>query len=107
MLEQEENKREFKGIWIPAAVWEDKKIDFRDKFLLAEIYSFEKGTNGECFASNAYFAKFLDLSVNRASAIISELIRKGYLHSKIYYKGESKEILKRVLTVDKHKFFGI
>lgn len=107
MSEQEEIKREFKGIFIPAAIWLDKKIDFRDKFLLAEIYNFEKGEKGECFASNAYFAEFLDLSVNRASAVISELTKKGYLHSEIYYKGTTKEVMKRVLSVNKRKFFGI
>ncbi|WP_421901280.1 helix-turn-helix domain-containing protein [Maridesulfovibrio sp.] len=93
----EQRERKFLGVWIPREIWLSKKLTLQEKVFLAEIESLdnEKG----CFASNAYFAEFFDLSKTRVSLVIRSLVKKGCVTSEIHYKEGSKEILKRVLKV--------
>ena len=46
------NKRKFKGIWIPAEVWESKSLTLQEKVFLVEIDSLNND-NG-CYANNNY-----------------------------------------------------
>jgi len=73
----EQQKREFKGIWIPKEIYLDNKLNWTDKILLIEIDSLS-GNKG-CFASNAYFAKFLSVSETIVSKSISKLKKFGYI----------------------------
>lgn len=89
-------ERDFKGVWVPREIWLDKNLGWTEKLLLVEIDSLSK--NGQCFASNQYFAEFFDLSKDRISKIISELSKKGYIEIKLVYKTGSKQIDKRIIT---------
>lgn len=89
-----------RGIWIPNEVWENPGLSIQEKALLARIHSFE-----ECFASNQYLADFLGLSVTRTKELITSLCRSGYLHREEERKG--RMTVKRILSVDKVKYFGI
>jgi len=90
-----EEKRDFKGVWIPKEIWLNKSISAMEKLFLAEINSLD-GALG-CFASNAHFQDFFGLSKNRASEIIKDLERKGFI--KIEYRRKGKQILGRVIRV--------
>lgn len=74
---KEEYSRDFKGIWIPKAVWLDEDLTTLEKCLLAEIDSLDKGQG--CYASNEYLASFFGLSQSRMANIITELRQRGYL----------------------------
>ena len=91
----EENKRAFKGIWIPKEVWESKELTLQQKVMLVEIDSLdnEKG----CYASNKYFSEFFGISSGRVSQVINELIDKGYLN--VEYIKEDNQILARILKI--------
>lgn len=93
-----EQRRDFKGIWIPKNIWLSKlKIAYR--VFLAEIDSLDNGDG--CFASNDHFAELFDLSKNRCSEIIQMLEKEGFIainNSKVI-KGE----IKRVIVVN-HPF---
>lgn len=91
----EDNKRAFKGIWIPKEVWESKELTLQQKVMLVEIDSLdnEKG----CYASNKYFSEFFGISSGRVSQVINELIDKGYLIAE--YVKEDNQILGRVLKI--------
>ena len=95
------NDRDFKGVWIPKELWFDNNIGWSAKLLLIEIDSLSK--NGECFASNEYFANFFSLSKDRISKLISELKIKGYVEVNIIYKPGTKQIDKRVITTKGYK----
>ncbi len=82
--------REFNGIWIPKEIWLNDKLSALDKVLLAEISSF--CINGECFASNEYFAKFFQCSERTISRSIGKLTELGYIKS-VCFDGR-----KRILT---------
>ena len=94
------NKRTFKGIWIPAEVWESKTLTLQEKVFLVEIDSLNN-TNG-CYANNNYFSAFFGLSTTRVSLVIASLINKGFVTSTILQSEGNKRILKTSLTKVKH-----
>lgn len=93
-----ENKRKFIGIWIPAHIYLSEELSVMEKFLWAEVNSLdnEKG----CFASNAYFAKHLGISVRRVQQIISQLIEKGYVTTFFEQKDDTETEKRRILRVN-------
>ena len=86
--------RDFKGVWIPKEVWLDEKLSWMEKLFLVEVDSLnaEKG----CFASNAYFGEFFQLSNSRVSEIVKSLVSKGYITTFLIYEG--KQVKQRILT---------
>jgi hypothetical protein len=71
IIKEEGLGRNFRGIWIPASVWLNEKLSADEKILWAEIDSLE-GKDG-CFASNAYFAKFLRKSERQIKYYLKHL----------------------------------
>jgi len=87
--------RDFKGIWIPKEIWLSKDLTLQEKVFLVEIDSLDNKEG--CFASNAYFAEFFDISKSRVSQVISSLKEKGFIKLDLIYNG--KEVEKRVLNI--------
>lgn len=85
---------------IPASVRYDKDLKANEKLLYGEISSL-CNKSGYCFATNEYFSKLYDVHKNTISTWISNLQKKDYINSKIIYKGNSKEIDKRILFLGK------
>lgn len=100
-----DQKREFKGIWIPKEIWLNDELSMQERILLAEIDSFE--TKNGCFASNAYLGKIVRLSPSRVSTIISNLITLKYIKSEFIYEPHSRKIAKRILKINKAKVYNI
>jgi hypothetical protein len=94
-----EEKREFKGVWIPREIWLNKELTWMEKLFLTEIDSLDK--HNTCYASNNYFSEFFNISKTRSSQIINSLVKKGYIQSELIYNG--MQIEKRVLKIDKDK----
>jgi hypothetical protein len=93
--------RDFKGVWIPKEIWIDKELTWMEKLLLVEINSLDNIEG--CYASNQYFADFFNLSASRISEIISSLVEKKYITSKLIYEG--LQVKMRILKTT--KVFGI
>lgn len=72
--------RNFKGIWIPAEIWLNNDLSAIEVMLLAEIDSLDK-LDG-CYASNEYFAKFLDTSEASVKRYLTHLKRLGLIYVK-------------------------
>lgn len=71
-------ERIVKGIWFPIEIWEAKDLDWLEKVILLEIDSFtSKGL--ECFMSNEYIAERFGVKAWKASQIVNDLIKKGYV----------------------------
>lgn len=88
-------KRKFKGIWIPSNVWLSKELTTNEKLFLVEIDSLDNEDG--CFASNAYFSEFFDISKGRCTQIIKSLEAKGYIKITLIRKG--KQVVKRLIRV--------
>ena len=89
-------KRKFKGIWIPAEIWESKNLTLQEKVFLVEIDSLDNDKG--CYANNNYFANFFGLSTTRVSLVINSLIKKGFVTSTILQSEGNKRTLKTSLT---------
>jgi hypothetical protein len=90
-----QNKRDFKGIWIPKEIWLDDNLTIMEKVFLVEIDSLDNESG--CFASNKYFSEFFGLTNARCSQIINQLIQKKYVSVIYIYNGT--EVKKRVLKI--------
>lgn len=89
--------RNFQGVWIPAAIWLDRDLSMMEKVFAVEIASLETEDRG-CYASNAYFAEFFDVTPSRVSQIINGMVDKCLLRAKYVYGG--KGIKERRLWTD-------
>lgn len=96
----EPQKRDFKGVWIPKNIWLNTELSWMEKLFIVEIDSLDN--ENHCFARNSYFAKFFQISKPRCTQIIKSLEEKGYL--KIYLERSGKQILKRILIVNRDKY---
>lgn len=81
---------------IPANVRYDARLKPNAKLLYSEITAL-CNKEGYCWASNSYFAKLYQVSVNTVSLWIKQLIDFGYISSEMIYKKDSKEIESRYL----------
>lgn len=78
-----ENKRDFKGVWIPREVWLDKRLNALDKVILTEIDSLDNEEDG-CFASNEYLAEFCQCSTKTVTRAITKLKICSYVYEKSF-----------------------
>ena len=97
-------ERDFKGVWVPRDIWLSEELGWSEKLLFVEIDSLAK--NGECFASNDYFAKFFGLSKDRISKMVTSLKRKGFISVELVYKPGTKEIDKRIIRTNVYNPIG-
>ena len=72
-----EYPRGFKGVFIPAEVYLDKRLSALDKIILTEINSLD--VEDGCYASNEYLAEFCQCSVSNVTKTISKLKELGYV----------------------------
>jgi hypothetical protein len=89
-------QRDFKGVWISREIYLHEGLTPTEKLLLAEIDSFSK--NGQCYASNDHFARFLCISKNHVSKLISKLVKMGLVNVYLIYKQGTKEVDKRIIS---------
>lgn len=83
---------------IPADVRYDKNLKANAKLLYGEITAL-CNERGYCWAGNEYFANLYGVSVKTITTWVSDLVNKGYLHRKLVYKGNTKEIEARILRL--------
>lgn len=81
---------------LPSVVRYDRELTDKAKLLYAEISALSNKT-GQCWAGNTYFSKLYDVTPRTITRIIKELVDKGYLFSRLEYKG--KEVSKRILSL--------
>jgi hypothetical protein len=87
-------ERKFKGIWIPATLWESKELTLQEKCLIAEIDSFTV-----FFMSNKALADFMGVSKRRVQQIIVELSERGIVDVNTINDPDTGRTIKRVIQV--------
>lgn len=83
---------------IPACVRYDAELKANEKLMYGEITALSNAT-GECWASNNYFAELYGVTPQAVSGWINDLKNKGYIRVDIVYKGSTKEIEKRIISI--------
>ena len=84
---------------IPANVRYDKDLAPNAKLLYGEITAL-CNEKGYCWASNQYFAELYGVSVLSVKRWVNSLVTKGYVYRRLTYKPNSKEVDKRILSID-------
>lgn len=70
--------RDFKGVWIPRAIWLDERLTALDKIIFTEIDSLDIGDEG-CYATNEHFAEFCQCTERKVTQTISKLKSLGLI----------------------------
>ena len=83
---------------IPSIVRYDDDLKPNEKLLYGEITALTN-KNGECWASNRYFADLYKVHVNTVSLWIQHLKEKDLISTKIIYKEDNKTIDKRIIKI--------
>ena len=83
---------------IPSEVRYDDDLTPNEKLLYGEITALTY-QNGECWATNSYFAKLYKVEIQSVSRWIRHLKSKNYLDIEIIYKEGTKEIVKRIIKI--------
>ena len=86
--------KEFKGVWIPKEIYQDKDLNPTEKLILSDI-----ATLGEYFKSNETIAKEVGVSIRTASRSIKKLESIGYIDTKLF-DGRNR-VVKLTRAVDK------
>lgn len=94
----EKQQRSYYAI-IPANVRYDKDLAPNAKLLYGEITAL-CNEKGYCWASNQYFAELYGVSVLSVKRWVNSLVTKGYVYRTLTYKPNSKEVDKRILSID-------
>lgn len=72
-------ERAFKGVWIPAEIWNSTELLWTEKCLIAEIDSLDNGVG--CWASNDYLAEKMQTTKGNIANIISKLRGLGLIET--------------------------
>lgn len=83
---------------IPANVRYNKNLKPNEKLLYGEITSL-CNQKGFCWASNSYFSELYNVTVQTISSWVSNLKKEGYVMVDFIYKGNTKEIEKRCISL--------
>lgn len=94
----EEQQKAYYAI-IPASVRYDKDLAPNAKLLYGEITAL-CNEKGYCWASNQYFAELYGVSILSIKRWVNSLVTKGYVYRTLTYKPNSKEVDKRILSID-------
>lgn len=97
-----DERRDFKGVWIPKRLYMCKELNVNHKFVLLEIYSLSK--NGECYASNNHFANFVGLSSSSIDKIMAKLKELDLIKTVVIRNQETQQVEKRIISLTKNFF---
>lgn len=90
-VSEEKPIRQFKGVWIPRAIWEHPDLSWMEKCLWAEIDSLGSSER-PCFASNEFLAKKLDSTGPSIANMVSRLRKRGLVKD-VSFDGRRRQIL--------------
>ena len=102
MTKNMNEKRDFKGVWIPKEVWLDTRLNALEKVILIEIDSLDQGEKG-CYASNEHLAEFCQCSKTKVSTAIKKLIDCGYIYVQ-NFDGRKRELKSRLSNFERQDF---
>ena len=83
---------------LPANVRYDKDLRANEKILYSEITALTQ-KNGECYASNKYFAELYEVKENAIATWIKHLKAKEYIDIEYEYRDHTKEIIRRIIKI--------
>jgi len=89
--------KEFTGVWIPKAIYQDDKLSPTDKLILADIFNL-CCEGGDYFKTNETIAKEVNISIPSVSRTIKKLTKLKYIRCE--FNGRSR-LIKLISTLIK------
>ena len=89
--------KEFAGVWIPKAIYQDDKLSPTDKLILSDIFNL-CAAGGEYFKTNETIAKEINISTGSVTRTIKKLNELNYIKCK--YNGRAR-LINMISTVVK------
>ena len=89
--------KEFAGVWIPKAIYQDDKLSPTDKLILSDIFNL-CAAGGEYFKTNDTIAKEINISTGSVTRTIKKLNELNYIKCK--YNGRAR-LINMISTVVK------
>ena len=86
--------RDFKGVWIPAFIWLDKRLTAVEKVLLAEVDSFT-ARDQDYYKANETIAGELGCSVSSTKRAVAKLIELGYVE-RVAFDGRRRALRSQI-----------
>lgn len=83
---------------LPATVRYDSTLKDKAKLLYSEITSLTY-TNGECWASNEYFARLFNISISTVKRMMTELKNKNYIDISYIKDEKGQLIIQRIIKI--------
>ena len=81
--------KEFKGVWIPRAIYNNPKLAPTDKLILSDIYNLCNSSN-KYFKANDTISEEVGVSIRTVSRSVTYLIKLGYITT--YYDGRVRVV---------------
>ena len=94
----DETKKSYFAV-IPADVRYDKKLIANSKLLYGELTALSN-ERGFCWASNYYFSDLYNVSERSITAWLKKLKDQGYIKIDFEFKANSKEISRRIISIN-------
>jgi hypothetical protein len=94
-----ETKRAFKGIWIPAYVWNHPDLQPQDIQIWGEIDSFTHN-DGSCFASNAWLSEKFNCTIRTIQRSLIRLRDAGLIEIELKGNPRNKETKRFIRSVN-------
>ena len=85
-------ERQFKGVWIPAKVWQDSRLTATAKMLYAEIDSFT-GNSSMFWKTNETIASDLGVSIATVKRAIATLRKLGLIEEGQAFNGRTRYLI--------------
>lgn len=94
------SNREFKGVWIPRALYLNEELNWTEKLIILEIDSFSR--NGmPCFISNEHLCKHLKVSASTIEKALKKTEDLGYIiRSHAVIDGHNRRILRMQAVIN-------
>lgn len=95
--------RQFKGVWIPATLYQNRELTWSQKLMLVEIDSFTRNEL-PCFVSNDYLSDHLQIGISAVEKCLKSLVDLGLVVRGREYVGRS---YRRTLWVRTGTVYGM
>lgn len=101
-IDQEEHVYQYRGLWVPRELWEDKEIGWSEKRMMIEILN--RSIDDKMVCTTQFLADIMGLKHITAHYILNNLLKKGYLQPIPIHKWGRSDKARRYLRINKYKY---
>lgn len=101
-IDQEEHVYQYRGLWVPRELWEDKELGWTEKRMMIEIMN--RSIDNKMVCTTQFLADIMDLKHITAHKTLMSLLSKEYLQVVHIRKTGGRDKARRYLRINKYKY---